>query len=178
MWEFGNTEDLVAKYSEFLTYLPTSNRIHDLCAITTLLISQNLMLKSTSLTHRFICHAHISRRPATKSTGQIVGFLHGGLGWVIWKLCRDACCPSGEGVHAARTVKAVGTSGTQQTITDSSNKYSPSTYCVQDIALYVRSSRENCKGRVALKQKETKKYSEETLINCFKISNALYANYF
>ena len=110
IWEHRS---LVAEYSEFITYLPRSNRIHDLCTTATLLISQNLMLKSTSLTHRFICHAHISRRPATKSTGQMVGFLHGGLGWVIWKLCGDACCPSGEGVHTARTVKAVGTSKIQ-----------------------------------------------------------------
>lgn len=153
IWEHRS---LVAEYSEFITYLPTSNIIHDLCTTATLLISQNLMLKSTSLTHRFICHAHISRCPATKSTGQIVRFLHGGLGWVIWKLCGDACCPSGKGVHTARTVKAVGTSRIQQTTTDSFNKYLPSTYYVQDIVLYVRNSKENYKGRVTLKQKEIK----------------------
>ena len=166
----------MAKYSEFITYLPTSNRIHDLCAITTLLISQNLMLKSTSLTHRFICHAHISRRPATKSTGQIVGFLHGGLGWVIWKLCRDARCPSGEGVHTARTVKAVGTSRIQQTTTDSFSKYLPSIYYVK--TLFYMSVIQERNIRVAPKQKEIKKYSEETFINCFKISKTLHANYF
>lgn len=73
------------------------------------------MFKYTWLTYWFVCHAHISRSPSTKSTGQVVGFLHGGFGWVIWKLCGDACCPGGKSMHAPRAVKAVGTSVTWQT---------------------------------------------------------------
>lgn len=114
MGEFGNTKDLMTRYSEFSSYHPLGNRNNNLWAITALPISQDLMLKSVSLTHGFVCHAHISRCPATKSTGQVIGFLHGGLGWVIRKLCGDACCPSGEGVHAAGTVKAVGASMIQK----------------------------------------------------------------
>lgn len=72
-------------------------------------------LMYTALTDRFVCHAHISRCPSTKSTGQVIGFLHGGFGWVIGKLCGDACCTGRKGVHASRTVKAVGTSVTRQT---------------------------------------------------------------
>ena len=71
--------------------------------------------RSSTLTYRFVCHAHVSRSPSTKSTGQVVGFLHGSFGWVIWKLCGDAGGPGGKGVHAPRTVKAVGTSVTRQT---------------------------------------------------------------
>lgn len=168
----------MTKYSEFIAYLPTGNRNNDLCAITALPISQNLMLKSASLTHRFVCHAHISRCPATKSTGQVIGFLHRGLGWVIWKLCGNACCPSGEGVHTAGTVKAVGASRTRQTIIDSFNKYLPSTYYVPDIVLHVRNSRENYKGSVALKQKEIKKYSEEAPTNFILKFQKYYNNYF
>lgn len=71
--------------------------------------------RSSTLTYRFVCHAHVSRSPSTKSTGQVVGFLHGGFGWVIWKLCGDAGGPGRKSVHAPRTVKAVGTSVTWQT---------------------------------------------------------------
>lgn len=143
----------MTKYSEFSTYHPTDNR-NNVWAVTALLISQKLMLKSTSLTHRFVCHAHISGCPATKSTGQVIGFLHGGLGWVIWKLCGDACCPGGEGVHAARTVKAVGTSMIQKYNDLFTQQILPSTDYVSDIVLGVRNSRENYNGEVSHKQNE------------------------
>lgn len=104
------------------------------------------MLKSTSLTHRFVCHAHISRCPATKSTGQVIGFLHGGLGWVIGKLCGDACGPGGEGVHAAGTVKAIGASMIQK-IQQFIHSTNVTTHLpIPDLVPGVRNSRENCKG--------------------------------
>lgn len=144
MGESEYAEDWMTKYYEFSSYCPTGNRNNNLWAIIALLISQNLMLKSTSLTHRFVCHAHISRCPATKSTSQIIGFLHGSLGWVIWKLRGDACSPSGEGVHAARTVEAVGTSMIKKYNNSFTRQILPSTYYVSDVVLGVRNSRENC----------------------------------
>lgn len=62
-----------------------------------------------SLTDRLISHANIPGSPAAKSTGQVIGFLHGSLGWVIREWSRNAGGPGGKGVHAAGAVKAVST---------------------------------------------------------------------
>lgn len=64
------------------------------------------------LTNRLVCHAHVPGSPAAEAAGQVIGFLHGGLGRVIGQRRRDAGGTRGEGVHAAGAVKAVGTPAT------------------------------------------------------------------
>lgn len=171
MWKYGNTEELLAPIA------PTGYRNNNLWAIIALSIAQNFMLKSTSLTYRFVCHAHISRRPATKSACQVIGFLHGGLGWVIWKLCGDACGPGREGVHAARTVKAIGTSVTWQTqpFIHLTNIYQAPTMCQTLFQVLRIQERINIRTSTSQEKTVTLQVSYQL---CFNSSKVLYVHHF
>ena len=66
------------------------------------------------LTNWFVCHAHVSGSPAAKPTRKVVGLLHGCFGGVVGHGGRYVGGPCGQGVHATRAVKTVGTSAVKR----------------------------------------------------------------
>lgn len=60
-----------------------------------------------SLTNWFVSHSYISRSPATETTGQIIGLLHGRLGGVIGQWSWYVGGSGRQRVHATRAVETI-----------------------------------------------------------------------